>query len=118
MMPGEIAIGAGGHAELQIGDEHCTVRGTYQILSTPNMVSLLERAAINTPQPFLGEDAISVGNRVDAQHLAPSLKGEHLRAQENVLAVEGARVRLAVDISGGRERVGGAGWGRRVPEKK
>src|SRR3546814_1577366 len=118
MMPGEIAIGAGGHAELQIGDEHCTVRGTYKILSTPNMVSLLERAAINTLQPFLGEDAISVGTRVDVQHLAPSLKGAHVRANAIVRAVEGATVRFDVDLLEGNERVGTAVHERHVLDKE
>ena len=78
-MSDEKMIGAVGDAEFQVDDEHCTVRGDYEILSTPNM-SLLERAAIEALSPFLGEDAVSTGTRVDVRHRAPSPKGAPVRA--------------------------------------
>ncbi len=104
----DVTIGAQGHSEIVVGDEHCTTRGEYKILSTPNMVSLLERAAIDALQPFLDETTTSVGTRVDVRHLGPSLRGARVRAEAVVRSTDGPKIEFEVDVYEGDKRVGTA----------
>ena len=46
-----------------------------RVLSTPNMIALIERAAIECVQPHLAPDQATVGTRVDVAHLAGTLVG-------------------------------------------
>jgi predicted thioesterase len=108
-MPVEtIAVGLRGHAEIEVQDPSCTQRGEYKIFSTPNMVLLLERAAIEALAPHLDNNQVSVGTRVDVKHLAPTLKGMRARAEATVREVEGARILFDVEIFDDLEKVGSA----------
>jgi predicted thioesterase len=103
-----IKVGAVGRFEHLIEDRHCTQRGDHQIFSTPNMVQFLEWAAIEALKPVLRADQISVGTKVEVQHLAPTPKGMTVRAEATVRQVEGARVLFEVELSDGLDKVGSA----------
>jgi predicted thioesterase len=103
-----ITVGLRGNAEIEVQDPSCTQRGDYKIFSTPNMVLLLERAAIEALAPHLDSNKVSVGTRVDVQHLAPTLKGMRARAEATVREVEGSRVLFDVDVFDDLEKVGSA----------
>lgn len=81
--------GAKGRHEHVVEDRHCTQRGDHKIFSTPNMVQLLEWAAIDALKPHLGVGQISVGTHIDVKHLAPTLKGMKVRAEAVVREVQG-----------------------------
>lgn len=100
--------GMKGHHELAVEDRHCTQRGDYKIFSTPNMVQLLEWAAIDALKPHLGAGQISVGTHIDVKHLAPTLKGMQVRAEAVVCEVAGPRILFEVEIFDGVEKVGAA----------
>ena len=46
-----------------------------RVLSTPNMIGLIERTAIDAVQPYLAAGQATVGTRVDVAHLAGTLVG-------------------------------------------
>jgi fluoroacetyl-CoA thioesterase len=108
-MPNEIVrAGVRGELELVVADGDCTRRGSYQIFSTPSMVMFLEKAAIEALKPYLSDEQISVGTRVDVQHLAPTLKGMRVTAVATVRDVDGSRVTFDVELRDDVEKVGQA----------
>lgn len=105
-MHDDITVGAVGERELVVAEEHCTRRGRYDIYSTPNLVLLLEEAAIAALDPFLGDDQASVGSKVDVAHLAPTLKGQRVTATATVTAVDRRRVTFDVLVEDDLETIG------------
>jgi predicted thioesterase len=103
-----ISIGDTGRIELTVEERHCTRRGDYQIFSTPNMVMLLEMAAIEALRPRLPEGMMSVGTKVDVKHLAPTPLGMRVFAEAQVTVVEGQKVSFVVKIFDQIEQVGEA----------
>lgn len=59
------------------------------VLSTPSLVSEMERAAAALLQDSLGEGQVSVGVAVDISHLAPTPIGHQLRSHARFAAREG-----------------------------
>lgn len=86
----------------------CTQRGDWHIFSTPSMVQLVERAAIEALAPVLDAGQISVGTRVDIQHLAPTLEGMKVRAVATLKTVDGARLTFDVEVFDEMVKVGQA----------
>lgn len=69
-----------------------TQRGDLHIYSTPNVVLLLEEAAIEALRPHLDEGHDSVGSRVEVAHTAPTLEGQIVTAVATVTEVDRRRV--------------------------
>ncbi len=86
----------------------CTQRGKYHIFSTPSMVLLAERTAIEALVPVLGAGQITVGTKVDIQHLAPTLEGMKVRAVATLKAVDGGRLTFDIEIFDELVKVGQA----------
>jgi len=107
-MSNPIAPGAVGVLEWTVEDQHCTRRGSYDIFSTPNLVRLLEEAAIVALAPYLSESQGSVGSRVDVSHLAPTVKGQRVRATATVTEVDRRRVAFEVHVEDDVETIGRA----------
>ena len=114
MSEASIRPGARGAAAHVVEDEHCTERGKYKIFYTPNMVQLIERAAINALRPLLSDQQISVGTRIDVKHLAPTPRGGNVRAEAGVREVDGSRVVFEVEVFDDAEKVGEASHERFV----
>src|SRR5674476_1007742 len=72
----ELAPGADGVLEWTVEPQHTTRRGDYDIFSTPNLVRLLEEAAIEALAPYLSEDQASVGTKLEVAHTAATLLGQ------------------------------------------
>lgn len=105
-MSDTLAPGVQGVLERRVAPEHCIRRGEFDIFSTPNLVLLLEEAAIDGLAPFLREDQSSVGSRVDVAHTAPTLLGQSVRATVTVTEVDRRRVVFDVRIEDDVEVVG------------
>jgi predicted thioesterase len=86
----------------------CTQRGDWHIFSTPSMVQLVERAAIVALAPVLREGQITVGTRVDIQHLAPTLEGMTARAVATLKEVDGSRLTFDIEVFDDLVKVGQA----------
>jgi fluoroacetyl-CoA thioesterase len=113
-MSREISPGAVGVLEWVVEEQHCTRRGRYDIFSTPNLVRLLEEAAIEALAPYLRDDQGSVGSRVDVAHVAPTLKGQRVKAIATVTEVDRRRVAFDIQVEDDQETVGRASHERFV----
>lgn len=106
--------GATGTLTWIVEDRHCTVRGGEAIFSTPNLVALVEEAAIEALAPYLSEDESSVGARVDVRHVAATPRGMRVRATATVREVDRRRVTFDVIVDDEVERIGEAAHDRFV----
>lgn len=98
--------GARGVLERRVEAQHCTRRGDDEIFSTPQLVLLLEEAAIEGLAPFLEDDQASVGSKVDISHVAPTLRGQTVTATATVTEVDRRRVTFEIQVEDDVEVVG------------
>jgi fluoroacetyl-CoA thioesterase len=101
----DITAGTTGTLERLITDEYCTRRGGYQILSTPDLVLLLEAAAIEALASHLPEQQSSVGTRVDVAHSAATLKGQTVTCTATVAEVDRRRIVFDIVASDGIDTI-------------
>jgi fluoroacetyl-CoA thioesterase len=101
-----LAPGVQGVLERTVAAEHCTRRGEYDIFSTPNLVLLLEEAAIEGLAPYLREDQASVGSKVEIAHTAPTLIGQTVRATATVTEVDRRRVAFEIRVEDDTDVIG------------
>jgi fluoroacetyl-CoA thioesterase len=105
-MSDQPAPGASAVLTWVVEERHCTRRGDYDIFSTPNLVHLLEDAAIEALAPYLSDGQGSVGSKVDIAHVAPTLKGDSVTATATVTEVDRRRVTFAVTAEDGNGTIG------------
>lgn len=70
--------------------------GGLPVFATPFMVSLMEKAASESVQPFLDGDHTTVGVSLSITHDAPTPVGMAVYAESELTAVEGKRLTFAV----------------------
>ena len=81
-------IGTVGETTFLVELKHCiefATDGMPAVLSTPNLVGILERTARQAIAPFLDADERSVGVELDLRHLAPSPLGAQVTATARVI---------------------------------
>lgn len=105
-MTSTLAPGVQGVLERTVEAGHCTRRGDYDIFSTPNLVLLLEEAAIQGLVPYLREDQASVGSKVEVAHTAPTLRGQTVKATATVTTVDRRRVVFDIRVEDDTEVIG------------
>jgi predicted thioesterase len=100
------SVPAGLFAEIDmvVGAEH--LAGVRGVLSTPAMISLMERAASRALTPLLPEGWTSVGTEVCVRHLAATLPGETVRASATLLEAAGRRLRFRVEAHNATRMIG------------
>ena len=94
----DITVGTTATITKVVEEQECTVRGGYQIFSTPYLVHLLEAAAIEALAPFLPEGQASVGTNVHVDHTAATLLGQTLTATATVIEADRRRFVFSVDV--------------------
>jgi fluoroacetyl-CoA thioesterase len=77
-----------------------------QVLATPVMILVMENAALNAIKPFLEPGESAVGTEIDVRHLAATPVGHHVRAEAEVIKVEGKRIEFKVSASDEIEEIG------------
>ncbi|MBI4444822.1 MAG: hypothetical protein HY645_02835 [Acidobacteria bacterium] len=87
--------------------------GSPALLSTPWMISWMEKAAQRLLATHLDPEYGSVGYRVDVRHLAATSIGATIRVRAVVSQVTGKRVVFSVEAFNEREKIG-EGWHERV----
>ena len=80
--------------------------GTLPVYATPAMTCLMERAAAELLEPLLPEDWTTVGISLQVQHKAPTPVGAEVRAEAEVMAVDGRKVTFSVRAFDDREEIG------------
>src|SRR5213593_3025367 len=77
-----------------------------QVLATPVMILIMENAALAAIRPFLDEGESAVGTAIDVRHLAATPVGHEVRAEAEVVKVEGSRIEFKVSARDGMEMIG------------
>ena len=80
--------------------------GTVSVFATPEMVRLMERAAVNALKPHLAAGQQSVGTLVNVRHLAATPVGATVTAKAELTAVDGRRLTFNVTAHDGTDLIG------------
>jgi len=81
--------------------------GSLEVLATPWLVTLLERAACAALEGRLAEAGqTTVGVRLDVRHLAPTPLGDRVTARAELAEVDGRRLVFRVEAFDSHERIG------------
>jgi len=81
------------------------------VLATPEMIRLMERAAVAAVDHLLPDGYRTVGVEVDVRHLAATPVGMRVRVQAELVAVEGRKLTFHVEAFDEVEKIGeGAHW--------
>jgi fluoroacetyl-CoA thioesterase len=106
----QIPLGAKGSYTLRVLPEHLANQFKDamlpQVLATPVMVLVMENAALNAIRPFLDVGESAVGTAIDGRHLAATPVGHEVRAEAEVVKVEGTRIEFKVSASDEIEEIG------------
>ena len=110
----EIVPGLVGETEMVVREEN-TARhlgsGNVAVLATPEMIRLMERAAVAAVDHLLPDGYRTVGVEVDVRHLAATPVGMRVRVQAELVAVEGRKLTFHVEAFDEVEKIGeGAHW--------
>lgn len=106
----EIPLGAKGTCTLRVKPEHLADRFKDamlpQVLATPVMILIMENAALNAVRPFLDVGESAVGTAIDVRHLAATPVGHNVRAEAEIIKVEGKRIEFKVSARDEMEEIG------------
>src|SRR6266853_1284961 len=109
--------GLKGAAELVVGEEHTAPRvgsGRVHVLATPVMINVIEAAALAAIEHLLPEGHQSLGTRLDIRHFAATPVGMRVRAEVEVVKVEGRTVTFRVSVADEKEPIGDGAHERMV----
>jgi fluoroacetyl-CoA thioesterase len=93
-------IGTAGELPFVVEQQHCidfATDGMPAVLSTPQLIGLLERTARQTLQPFLESDERSVGVEIELRHLAATPLGQQVTCTTRVISVDGTQVGFQIE---------------------
>jgi predicted thioesterase len=101
-------IGTQNETTFVVDAKHCidfATDGMPAVLSTPNLIGILERTARQAIEPFLEADERSVGVEIELRHLAPSPLGAKVTVTARVIGVTGRFVDYQIEAREGGELV-------------
>jgi fluoroacetyl-CoA thioesterase len=104
----ELVPGLVGEASLVVEEEH-TARhlgsGGINVLATPIMIALMEKAGRNAVESLLPAGQLTVGAEINVKHLAPTPMGMRVTARAELLAVDGRMLTFRVEARDEKEKV-------------
>lgn len=95
-----IQIGCRAEKSLVVGDEHTAARvgsGGLPVFATPQMVALMETAAVAAADPLLPRGYQTVGIQVNISHLAATPVGGKVTARAELVEIEGRKLIFRVE---------------------
>ena len=93
-------IGTSGELPFVVEPKHCidfATDGMPAVLSTPQLIGLLERTARQALAPFLEPDERSVGIEIELRHLAATPLGQQVTCTARVISVDGTQVGFQIE---------------------
>lgn len=108
-MSQELKPGLKGEARTKVSAENTANKlasGIAEVFATPMMIGLMEGAASNAVSPFLEEGFSTVGTLVNVKHLAATPPGHEVRAEAELVKVEGKRLAFKVAAYDETELIG------------
>ncbi len=79
--------------------------GVIEVLGTPRVVALCEQATVAATEGHLGSGQVSVGTRVELDHLRATAEGATVWARAELVAVEGRRLEFEVSATEGSDLI-------------
>src|SRR5437879_3000127 len=114
----QIPLGAKATFTLRVKPEHLANRFKDamlpQVLATPMMILIMENAALAAIRPYLDAGESAVGTAIDVRHLAATPVGHEVRAEAEVVRVEGRQIEFKVSARDGMEAIGSGTHARMV----
>jgi predicted thioesterase len=107
-LPHTLVPGLRGSVELAVGDEHTAPHvgsGRVRVLATPVVINLLEAAALAAVEHLLPAGHQSLGIDLAVRHFAATPVGMRVRAEAELVAVEGRTLRFRVWARDEREPI-------------
>jgi predicted thioesterase len=107
-MKGAPKIGTTGETTFVVETKHgieFATDGMPAVLSTPQLIGILERTARHAIAEFLEVDERSVGVEIELRHLAPSPIGAEVTATARVIGVTGRFVDFQIEAREGAELI-------------
>ena len=105
----ELKIGLKGEASVEVVFENTAAAvgsGALEVFGTPSMIALMEKAALQSVQPYLDEGQGTVGLHLDVAHRAATPVGMTVRAESELEKVEGRMLFFQVRAYAGDELIG------------
>lgn len=96
----EIKPGITGEVRLKVDEKDTAVvyeSGSVRVLATPALIRFMEKAALSSVAPYLGEGLTTVGTRVDVKHLAATPVGMDVVIITRLAEVAGKRLLFEVE---------------------
>lgn len=113
-----IPVGTKGSYSLKVRPEHLANQFKDailpEVLATPFMILMMENAALNAIRPYLDPGETAVGTEVDVKHIAPTPVGHTVRAEAEVIGVDGRHIEFSVSVRDETEEIGRGTHGRVV----
>ncbi len=91
--------GIKGYAESTVSESNSAKTmgsGALDVLATPAMIALMEKAAWTSVQPYLEEGEGTVGTLMNITHDAPTPLGMKVHCESELIAVEGRKLKFTV----------------------
>lgn len=89
-----------------------------RVLSTPNLVGLMEGACHASLRPYLGPHQRSVGYEVHVKHLAPAPVGATVRVTTELVEIEGNKLAFHAEAFFGEKKIGDGTIRRAIVEHR
>ena len=102
-------VGIKGYAETTVVFENTAAAvgsGALEVFSTPSMIALMEKAAMDAVNPCLEEGQGTVGIRLEVSHLAATPLGMTVRAEAELVEIEKRMLTFKVSAYAGEELIG------------
>ena len=80
--------------------------GGVAVYATPAMIGLMEKASLSAVDPLLPEGMATVGSELNVRHLAATPVGMKVKAQAELLEIEGKRLVFSVEAYDEKEMIG------------
>jgi len=109
MTENRLTPGLTGSAGLVVAAEHTAPHvgsGRVPVLATPVVINLLEAAALAAVEHLLPAGHQSLGTELDIRHFAATPIGMRVRAEAELVAVEGRTLKFRVSARDEREPIG------------
>ena len=85
---GELTIGAINRITVTVNEKMLAANvgsGTLRVLATPAVAALMEQAACELVQPYLGEGITTVGTMIKIDHLSATPEGAQVTAEARLV---------------------------------
>ncbi|MBE8952197.1 MAG: thioesterase family protein [Quinella sp. 1Q7] len=96
-------------AEISVTAENTALAlgsGSLKVFATPAMIRLIERAAAELVEKNLPPESTSVGISINIKHTAPTPIGMNVRAEVEIILVDGRKIIFDVAAFDGRGEIG------------